>query len=71
MFNTNFWVDKAQKESVHYPCKACTSIDSFMKMERNNYPRVYLRECKYKIKKEKMSQFIDATIELDSNSNSE
>ena len=32
-------------------------IDSIMKMEKKSYPPVYLEECKYKIKKTKMSGF--------------
>ena len=46
----------------------CISIDSVMKMEKNNYPQVYLEECKYKIKKIKMPGFIDAELESDSSS---
>ena len=44
-----------------------------MKMERKrkNYPQVYLEECKYEVKKKKMSKFTDAELELDSDSNSE
>ena len=33
-----------------------------------NYPQVYLEECKYKIKKIKMSKFIDTELELESES---
>ena len=40
-------------------------------MEKKNYPQVYLEECKYKIKNIKMSEFIDADLELDSSSDSE
>ena len=39
-----------------------------MKMEKENYHQVYLEECKYKIKKKKMSKFIDDELELDSDS---
>ena len=56
--NTNFWGDKVPKEGVHHTCKACIGIDSIMKMEKKrSYPPVYLEECKYKIKKTKMSGF--------------
>ena len=56
---------------MHHACIACISIDSVMKMEKNNYPQVYLEECKYKIKKKKMPGFIDVELELNSSSNSE
>ena len=34
-----------------------------MRMEKNNYPHVYLEECKYKIKKTKMTKFINTELE--------
>ena len=70
-FNTTFWGDKVPKEGVHHPCIACINIDSVMKIEKKNYPQVYLEDCKYKIKKEKMSDFIETESELDSGSDSE
>ena len=39
-----------------------------MKMEKKNYPQVYLEECKYKIKKIQMSRFINTELESDSDS---
>ena len=33
-----------------------------MKIENKNYPLVYLEECKYKVKKKKKSEFIDAEL---------
>ena len=38
---------------------------------KKNYPQVYLEECKYKIKKIKMSEFIDTELESDASSDSE
>ena len=37
-----------------------------MKIDKKNYLQVYLEECKYKIKKINMPEFID--VELKSNS---
>ena len=42
-----------------------------MKIEKKNYPQVYLEECKYKIKKTKMDKFIEAEIESESESDTE
>ena len=53
------------KEGVHYTCIACISIDSVMKMEKKNYPLVYLDECKYKIKKKMMPGFINVEFVSD------
>ena len=51
VIKTNFLIDEVPKEGVHYACIACVTIDSVMKMEKKNYPQVYLEECKYEIKK--------------------
>ena len=53
--NTHFLGDKVPKEGVDYTFIACVSIDSVMKIEKKNYPQVYLEECKFKIKKKKIS----------------
>ena len=53
------------KENVHYTCIAATIIDSVMKIDKTNYPQVYLEECKYEIIKKKMVRFMDAELDLD------
>ena len=40
--NTNFYGDKVPKEVLHHICIACIAIDSVMKIEKKNYPQVYL-----------------------------
>ena len=42
-----------------------------MRMEKKNYPQVFLEECKYKVKKIRMSKFINAERKSDSESDSE
>ena len=49
--NTIFWNDKIPKENEHYTCIATISTYSVMKVDKNNYPQMYLEECKYEIKK--------------------
>ena len=39
-------------------------IDSVLKIEKKNYPQVYLDQCKYKIKRRKPVDFIDAEVDL-------
>ena len=56
---------------MHYTCIASITIDSVMKMDKRNYPQVYLEECKYRVKKIQMSRFINAELESDSESDSE
>ena len=71
VINTNFLGDEILKESMHYACIACITIDSVMRIEKKNYPQVYLEECKYKTKKIKMPEFIDAELESNSSFDSE
>ena len=54
---------------MHYACIDCITIDSVMKIEKKNYPQLYLEECKYRVKKIQMFRFINT--ELDSDSESE
>ena len=70
MIKTNFLVDEIPKENMHYACIACVTIGSVVKIEKKNYPQVYLEECKYKVKKIQMSRFINAELESDSESES-
>ena len=58
VIKTNFLGDEIPKEDIHYTCIAYITIDSVMKMEKKNYPQVYLEEWKYKMKKTKMNRFI-------------
>ena len=67
MIKTNFLSDET-KENMYYFCIACMTIDSVIRMEKKNYPQVYLEECKCKIKKIKMDKFIDTELESDSES---
>ena len=62
----NFLGDEIPKESMHYTCTACVTIDSVMRMEKKDYPQVYLEECKYKLKKAKMAKFLKAELESES-----
>ena len=75
VIKANFLGDEVPKKSVHYTCIACITIDSVMRMKKKNYLQVYLEECKYKIKKIKMTKFIntelESKLESDSDSDSE
>ena len=66
VIKTNFLGDKTPKESMHYTCITCITIDSIMRMEKKNYLQVYLREWKSRMKKSKMSKFIEAKVESES-----
>ena len=48
---TNFLGNEVPKENMHYTCIACITINSVMRIDKNNYPQVYLEECKFRVKK--------------------
>ena len=58
VIKTNFLGNNIPKENMHYTCIACITIDSVMRMEKKNYPQVYLGESKNRMKKTKMTKFI-------------
>ena len=67
----NFLGNEVPKENMHYTGISFIIIDSVMRMDKKNYPQVYLEECKYRVKKTQMSKFINAKLESDSESDSE
>ena len=71
VIKTNFLGGKVPKENEHCTCIACITIDSVMRMEKKNYLQVYLKECKYKINKNKVNKFVENELESDSGSEPE
>ena len=63
---TNSLGNGIPKENMHYTGIAFITIDFVIKMDENYFPQVYLKECKYRIKKIQMSRFIDAELKSDS-----
>ena len=47
VIKTHFLGNGLPKENMHYTCIVCITIDSVMKMNKKNYPQVYLEEWKY------------------------
>ena len=68
---TNFLGNGLPKENMYYTCIACITIDSVIRMNKKNYPQVYLEECKYKIKKIQTPRFIITELESDSDPEAE
>ena len=71
MINTFFSENEIPKERNHYTCIAAVCIDSVLKIEKKNYPQVYLEQFKYKIKRRKPVDFIDAEVDLSSSDTDE
>ena len=64
--NTLFSGNEIPKGRNHYICIAAICIDSVLKVDKKNYPQVYLEQCKYKIKRRNPVDFIDAEVDLSS-----
>ena len=57
------------KERSHYICIPAIDIDSVLKIDHKRaYPQAYLEQCKYKLKKRKVVNYIDDEIIDDSDS---
>ena len=65
-FNNNNIVPKEN----NYICIPAIDIDSVLKIDKKVYPQAYLEECKYKLKKRKLVNFIDSEI-IDDDSDSD
>ena len=68
---TNFLGNGLPKGNTNYTCIACITIDSVLKINKKNYPQVYLEECKYKVKKIHTPRFINIELESDPESDAE
>ena len=56
-FNNNIPI-----EGNHYICIPVIDIDSVLKIDKRAYPQAYLEQCKYKLKKRKIVDYIDDEI---------
>ena len=66
MINTLFPGNEIPRERNHYISIAAICIDSVLKVDKQNYPQIYLEQWKYKIKRRKPVDFIDAEVDLSS-----
>ena len=54
------------KERTECACILCISIGSVLKIDRKYYPQIYLEQCKYRMKKKELKNFIDYEVDSDS-----
>ena len=66
-FNNNNYIPI---ERNHYICIPVIDIYSALKIDRRAYPQAYLEQCKYKLKKRKIVNYIDDKI-IDEDSDSD
>ena len=59
---TTFTNNAIPIEKDHYICIPVIDIDSVLKIDKKAYPQAYLEQCKYKLKKRKIVNYIDDEI---------
>ena len=64
--NTNFQDKKVPKGDALYKCLSLILLDSIVKVGEKYYPQVFLEECKYVKRKNKMVNYINGYIEITS-----
>ena len=67
---TTFTNNAIPMEKNHYICIPAINIDSVLKTDKRLYPQAYLEQCKYKLKKRKIVNYINDGI-IDENSDSD
>ena len=66
-FNNNNYIPMKRN---HYICIPVIDIDSVIKIDKIAYPQAYLEQCKYKLRKRKIVNYIDDEI-IDEDSDSD
>ena len=64
--NTNFQGKEIPKKDASYKCLSLIMLDSVVKIGKKYYPQVFLEECKYVKRKNKMFNYINDDIEITS-----
>ena len=59
---TTFTNNAIPRERSHYICISVIDIDSVLKIDKKAYRQAYLEQCKYKLKKRKIVNYIDDEI---------
>ena len=69
--NTNFQSKKVPKENASYKCLSLIMLDSGISVNKKYYPQTLLEECKYVVKNNKMDNFINDDLDLNSSGESD
>ena len=67
---TTFTNNAIPMKKNNYICIPAIDIDSVLKIDKILYPQAYLEQCKYKLKKRKIVNYINDEI-IDENSDSD
>ena len=64
--NTNFQGEEIPKTDFSYTCLPLIMLDSIVKVGKKYYPQVFLEECKYVKRENKMFNYINDDLEISS-----
>ena len=67
--NTNFEGKETPKGDSSYKCLSFIMLDSVVKVGKKYCPQVFLEECKYVKRKNKMFNYINDDLEMTSSDN--
>ena len=69
--NENFQGKKGPKENASYKCLSLIMLDSVIRVNKKYYPKTFLEDCKYVIRKYKMENLINDDLDLSSSDESD
>ena len=62
--NTNFHGSKVLQDNEYCACLSLILLDSVAIVDKKYYPRIFLEECKYEVKKKKIINSINKELNL-------
>ena len=68
---TLFSGNEIPNERIHYVCISAICVDSVLRVDKKNYAQIYLEQCKYKIRKRELENFINDDVDLSSDDSDE
>ena len=63
--DTNFYYNKTTIEGEHYTSFFVILLDTIVNTDKKYYPPMFLKECKYEVKRKKMMNTISEELKLD------
>ena len=67
--NTNFYGNKIPEDNEYCTCFSVLLLDSVVKLDNDYYPQIFLKECKYAVKKKKVINSINEELNLNESDN--
>ena len=64
-YNTDFYGNKTPIEGEHCTCFSVILLDSTVNADKKYHPQIFLKECKFAIKKKKIINTINEELKLD------